>query len=79
MKGLVKDVLTSETDKVAEFRKELLVLYLKESSTVGRAAGEAEGVAGEQIHAFWCRNLDSVLREFGAKVALIIICFFLLC
>jgi len=49
--------MTSETDKVAEFRKELLVLYLKESSTVGRAAGEAEGVAGEQIHAFWFKGI----------------------
>ena len=57
VKGLVKDVLTSETDKVAEFRKELLELYLKESSAVGRAAGEVERVAGEQIHAFWFKGI----------------------
>jgi hypothetical protein len=49
-----------------EFRKDLLVLYLKESSMVGKAAGEDDGIFGEQTHAFWCRNLDSVLREFGA-------------
>ncbi|PKY17431.1 hypothetical protein RhiirB3_487443 [Rhizophagus irregularis] len=66
VKGLVKDVLTCETDKVKEFRKEILELYLKESSSVGIAAGGDDGTVGEQTHAFWCRNLDSLLREFGA-------------
>jgi len=66
VKGLVQDVLTSETDKVLEFRKEILETYLKESSVVGKAAGREEGIVGEQVHAFWCRNLDSVLRGFGA-------------
>lgn len=66
VKGLVKDVLTCETDKVKEFRKEILELYLKESSMVGIAAGGDDGTVGEQTHAFWCRNLDSLLREFGA-------------
>ncbi|CAI2179751.1 10446_t:CDS:10 [Funneliformis geosporum] len=66
VKGLVQDVLVCETDKVLEFRKEILVLYLKESCSVGKAAGGEEGIVGEQVHAFWCRNLDSVLRGFGA-------------
>ncbi|RGB30405.1 hypothetical protein C1646_627953 [Rhizophagus diaphanus] len=33
---------------------------------VGIAAGGDYGTVGEQTHAFWCRNLDSLLREFGA-------------
>ncbi|CAG8665650.1 9630_t:CDS:10 [Funneliformis caledonium] len=66
VKEIVQDVLVCETDKVLEFRKDILVLYLKESNSVGKAAGGEEGIVGEQVHAFWCRNLDSVLRGFGA-------------
>ncbi|CAG8437515.1 1711_t:CDS:10 [Acaulospora morrowiae] len=65
VKGITRDILVCETERVTTFRKEILELYLKETNMVGKAAGEGKGVVGEQVHAFWCRNLDNVLRNFG--------------
>lgn len=65
VKGITRDILTNETERVITFRKEVLEVYLKESSMLGKATGEGQGVTGEQIHAFWYRNLNNVLRSFG--------------
>ncbi|RIB02275.1 hypothetical protein C2G38_896432 [Gigaspora rosea] len=65
-KGIIREVLVCETDRTMTFRKEILELYLNESSMIGKAAGEGYGVVGEQVHAFWCRNLENVLRGFGS-------------
>ncbi|CAG8541063.1 10576_t:CDS:2 [Racocetra persica] len=66
VKAIIREVLVCETDRVMIFRKEILELYLNESSMIGKAAGEGYGVVGEQVHAFWCRNLENVLRGFGS-------------
>ncbi|CAG8490766.1 26429_t:CDS:10 [Dentiscutata erythropus] len=66
VKGIIREVLVCETDRTMAFRKEILELYLNESSMIGKPAGEGYGVVGEQVHAFWCRNLENVLRGFGS-------------
>ncbi|CAG8443562.1 5471_t:CDS:2 [Acaulospora colombiana] len=48
VKGITRDLLVFETERVAVFRKEIIELYLKESSMVGKAAGEGKGIVGEQ-------------------------------
>ncbi|RHZ56071.1 hypothetical protein Glove_406g31 [Diversispora epigaea] len=65
VKGITRDILTNETERVITFRKGILEIYLKESSMVGKAAGQDQGVIGEQIHAFWYQNLNNILRSFG--------------
>ncbi|CAG8434079.1 5283_t:CDS:10 [Diversispora eburnea] len=65
VKGITRDILTNETERVITFRKRILEIYLKESSMVGKAAGQDQGEIGEQIHAFWYRNLNNILRSFG--------------
>ncbi|CAG8622549.1 16048_t:CDS:2, partial [Racocetra fulgida] len=71
VKAIIREVLVCETDRVMIFRKEILELYLNESSMIGKAAGEGHGVVGEQVHAFWilcwdkhdsrCTNFDGEL------------------
>src|SRR5437868_4309882 len=65
VRGIIQDVLASNSAHVKTFREEIFGLYLKESSLVGEAAGE-EGIVGEEVRSFWCQNLESILRGFGS-------------
>ncbi|CAG8621657.1 4702_t:CDS:10 [Ambispora gerdemannii] len=66
VKGITQDILSCNTSCVLKFRATIIELYIKEFDFVGKAAGEEDGVIGEEAHAFWCQNLESVLRGFGA-------------
>ncbi|CAG8494593.1 1181_t:CDS:10 [Ambispora leptoticha] len=68
VKGITQDILSCSynTSYVLKFRAGIIELYIKEFDFVGKAAGEEDGTIGEEAHAFWCQNLESVLRGFGA-------------
>ncbi|KAG9299233.1 hypothetical protein G9A89_013881 [Geosiphon pyriformis] len=66
VKGITRDILSCNTKHALKFRADVIELYIKEFSLVGKAAGGEHGVVGEEVHSYWCRNLETVLRGFGS-------------